>query len=155
MFIFNNKSFNSKNEVIVSIKEWLKFQIKHGNELINYINDVILSLNTDFSIATNKEDELGLKYMENVLPQMEDIFNNLYSELLQTQDIDLLIEIVEKFTDLDANVDEIEKLRGSKSPIERKFLEKIPRQSFEIGIRICEKLNEFCNQLENQDIEIG
>lgn len=155
MFIFNNKSFNSKNEVIVSIKEWLEFQIKHGNELINYINDVILSLNTDFTIATNKEDELGLKYMENVLPQMENIFNNLYSELLQTKDIDLLIEIVEKFTDLDANVNEIEKLRGSKSPIERKFLEKIPRQSFEIGIRICEKLNEFCNQLENQDIEIG
>ncbi len=31
MFIFNNKSFNSKNEVIVSIKEWLEFQIKHGN----------------------------------------------------------------------------------------------------------------------------
>lgn len=155
MFIFNNKSFNSKNEVIVSIKEWLEFQIKHGNELINYINDVILSLNTDFTIATNKEDELGLKYMENVLPQMEDIFNNLYSELLQTKDIDLLIEIVEKFTDLDANVNEIEKLRESKSPIERKFLEKIPRQSFEIGIRICEKLNEFCNQLENQDIEIG
>lgn len=155
MFIFNNKSFNSKKEVIVSIKEWLEFQIKHGNELINYINDVILSLNTDFTITTNKEDEMGLKYMENVLPQMEDIFNNLYSELLQTKDIDLLIEIVEKFTDLDANVNEIEKLRGSKSPIERKFLEKIPRQSFEIGIRICEKLNEFCNQLENQDIEIG
>ncbi len=155
MFIFNNKSFNSKKEVIVSIKEWLEFQIKHGNELINYINDVILSLNTDFTITTNKEDEMGLKYMENVLPQMEDIFNNLYSELLQTKDIDLLIEIVEKFTDLDANVNEIEKLRGSKSPIERKFLEKIPRQSFEIGIRICEKLNKFCNQLENQDIEIG
>ena len=71
------------------------------------------------------------------------ILSIIYDELLQTQDINLLIEIVEKFTDLDANISEIEKLKGSKSPIERKFLEKIPRQSFEIGIRICEKLMNF------------